>query len=473
MKRLLLFSVLLSFHIYTEAEAQELFITDECAHKYSAISASWDSLWNGADERNYLFMNLYGDSLTCIDHKDYIKRRKKLHRVWNKQLKKERQDNEAEMMEYFRSRLRTSIMEKSDSCILSDANLYVNLLHDDNVNGRVFIYENVMLPIYKDAYDINSLYYIYKLMIRYADKYPDNQMIQNAMANALRAYEEARDNMPEYEKLKGIWFSNVAGKNKLPEVILRICENEHEEYYAILDESSGYSKKHMIKGSIYTKAFQFDEIGHPYLYFCHEEYKEGMSPAEVAALASLVDNTGQAVAKGLTNIPNLGNWGSSLVSLGISAVTSLFIASFGNASKNTLVNSYIGGWLTPSDEENEMTCCFSLKSEKRESNHPEVATVTNVADTFQLYKLLPEDEIIFIGKGVYPITDYNRLAYVTPEFYNVYDSYRKYRNMRTSIRSLAPLYCAGCLYVLPAYIGTSSRVHNKREMKKFNELIER
>lgn len=120
-----------------------------------------------------------------------------------------------------------------------------------------------------------------------------------------------------------------------------------------------------------------------------------------------------------------------------------------------------------------MTCCFSLKSEKRESNHPEVATSMNVADTFQLYKLLPEDEIIFIGKGVYPITDYNRLAYVTPEFYNVYDSYRKYRNMRTSIRSLAPLYCAGCLYVLPAYIGTSSRVHNKREMKKFNELIER
>lgn len=438
---------------------------------FSNLDKMWDTLWVCSDINRHLHADESGHLFYSIDQKAYMKERKDLMKQWNKIVKKERRKQYYDMCEYYKGRLYDAIEYGTTEDIIKEASLYVNIIHPDSLEQKSSIYVNVLLPLYSNIGELHEMHYISKLTEHYHLKEPSDPYLSSTSKEAFSVYEEYRSLLNEEELLKGMWVSNKFGKKDMPQVIMSIREDAENQIYGVLDENSIYSVSNNIRNSIVSRLFGVDSTGNYLVQFCRMEYKEGISENDVMFLSSAVNGLSQNLVKSIAE-SNMGAVGGSLLGLGVSVLSTVGILSIGNSSANALTNSYLNVTLKETDSKDVMLADFDLMQELRSSDNPTKPEIKNQRDTFELCRLLPEHGIFFTGKGLYPIVEHSRLAYLTPEYYRIYDGYKKYVRKYKTARN--PSFWIFWYPLWPGmtalYVTTNSNSNNKVQKKKFNKI---
>lgn len=439
-------------------------------HDFSNLDKAWDTLWVCSDINRHLFTDESGQLFYSIDQKEYMKERKELMKQWNKIAKKERRKRYDDMCEYFKGRLYDAIEYGTTEDIMKEASLYVNLIHPDSLEQKSSIYGNVLLPLYSNIGELHEMHYISKLIEHYHLKKPSDPYLSSASTEAFSVYEEYKSLLNEEELLKGMWVSKEFDKN-LPQIIMSIREDSDNKIYSVLDENSRYSVNNNIRNSIVSRVFGIDTTDNYLIQFCRMEYNEGISENDVMFLSSAVNGLSQNLVKSIAE-SSMGAVGGSLLGLGVSVLSTVGILSIGNSSANALTNSYLNVTLKETDSKDVMLADFGLMQELRRSDNPTKPEIKNQRDTFELCRLLPEHGIFFTGKGLYPIVEHSRLAYLTPEYYRIYDGYKKYVRKYKTARN--PSFWIFWYPLWPGmtalYVTTNSNSNNKVQKKKFNKI---
>lgn len=441
-------------------------------HDFSDLDRAWDTLWVCSDINRHLFADESGQFYYSIDQKEYIRERKELMKQWKSIVRKERRKRYDDMCEHFKDRLYDAIEYGTTEDMIKEAALYVNLIRPDSLEQKSSIYGNVLLPLYSNIGELHEMHYISQLIEHYRRKDPSSHYLSSASTEAVSAYEEYRSLLNEEELLKGMWVSKEYDEKKnLPQIIMSIRKDSDNRIYSVLDENSRYSVNNNIDNSIVSRIFGIDSTDNYLVQFCRMEYKEGLSENDVMFLSSAVNGLSQGVVKTIAE-SSMSVAGSSLLGLGVSVLSAVGIMSIGNSSVNTLTNSYLNVALRETENEDVMLADFDLMQELRRSDNPEEAEIKTRRDTFELCRLLPEHGIIFTGKGLYPIVEHSRMAYLTPEYYRIYEGYRKYVRKYKFARNPGfwilwyPLWPG--MTVL--YVATDSNSNNKVQRKKFNKI---
>lgn len=440
--------------------------------KFDELQNAWDTLWTYSDINRHMYANNYGELFYTIDQRAYINDRKVQMKSWNKAVRKVRRNSYEEACAYFKDRLYHAVREGSDEQLLKEACLYVNLLHPDSLERRASVYADILLPIYSARSDLNELHYVYELMRHYQSEEPSSRYLSSVSSEAYSVYEETKSALTGPDYLKGMWVSKTFDKKShKPMIIMNVREDAEHNIFGVLDQNSQYSIDNDIQNSTVSRIFGIDEDGDYLVQFCSMEFDRGLSESGVILASTLVNEATKSTVNAVAR-SSIGDIGSSSIGIGLSVLSAVAIVAIGNSSANTMTNNYLNVRLRETDDRDVMLADFDLEQHRRKSDSPTDADSLRKRDTFVLCKLLPEHGLFFTGKGLFPIVEPSRQAYVTPEYYRIYKGYDKYVRKYKTARSPAfwifwyPLWPG----MTALYVSTGSTPNNKAQEKKFNQI---
>lgn len=444
----LLFAVL---HVKAQDEMRILSATDN-------VEAAWEKLWKASGPLARLQATEYGELfIPAQEPNKYMKARKQHLKLFDKSIKKIQPEDYEAVVEHFREKLYTTISsEAPDHKILSDANLYLKLLPEKEVQQRVNIYRNIILPIYYDRGELREIHYIAS-MLQYEQeqKYAPDDEVLALSKEAMAQYEELKTKRSTSgDDLTGMWVSMNEGK--LPKYLLGI----HDADSTLLAVLQPYDKRDYTDPRKFISMVRYDSLERIKLFFTNTEFRQGMSEAAVAGAGNMVSGISEGMVKGLAKNPNISAGGMEGVQLGANLFSGLMMLALSSSSANTNTNTYIDMTLTPTDDHNRMKVETKSKIEAYQSNKA-VPKITNERLNVNFQRIAPDEDLLFMKgrKGMvvgYPA----RQAYMDKEYYKFFKTYRKHLASHRTIKN-APWYILYTYAMIP-YLTSDHGRYNKK-----------
>lgn len=390
---------------------------DKC-HRVTSV---WNNIWAISDySKNLKQMEETSEIIYSEDEfNKHLKNRKIILRGFEKALKGFKQTERSRQYAYFRNSLQDAIRSGDEERILSQANLYIQMLPDDSIQTKLLLYTRILLPVYFDRHEMAEMYYVYKVLegVKPVQK-DDTALLRQSREYVLNRYRSLKENMPTKDYLKGMWVSSDYGKKNLPDFILNVIEKD-SVFYGVLSRHSAFMKKNRIGYSI-ASPFMIDSAYRVTLQYHHIERREGMSEAGVQAANTMIDAVGQGVVKSVYSNTALSSLGKQGIGAGIQFLSNILMSSVGNASRVTDTNRTVYLNLQPGTDRDILPGDYLLKKTQWFGDPALKPAEHSENGLLRFYRLNPDDEILFVGEKGTPIVYPCRSVYFHSEGWSVY-----------------------------------------------------
>lgn len=461
MRRVLIVILLLfaAPHVKAQDETRVLLAADN-------VEAAWEKVWKASGPFARLQSTEYGELFIPAQAPNkYMKARKQYLKLFEKSIKKIKPEDYQAVVEHFREKLYTTISSDApDRKILSDANLYLKLLPDKEVQQRVDIYRNIILPIYYDRGELREIHYIASMLQYEQDlKYAPDDEVLALCKEAMAQYEELKkQRSTSGDDLTGMWVSMNEGK--LPKYLLGI----HDADSALLAVLQPYNKKNSTDPRKYISLVRYDSLERIKLFFTNTEFRQGMSEAAVAGVGNMVSGISEGVVKGLAKNPNISAGGMMGAQLGASLFSGLMMLAMSSSSANTNTNTYIDMTLMPTDDHNRMKVETKSKIESYQSNNS-VPKIYNERLNVNFQRIAPDEDLLFMkGRKGMVVGFPARQAYMDKEYYKFFKTYRKHLTSHRAIKN-TPWYITYNYFIVIPYVTSDHGRYNKNIYKQMKE----
>lgn len=439
--------------------------------KCASLNDGWSKVWRASDPRTISVTN----NQDLISVKDNIAYNRRTRRLLLKEVDKGiadfRRNESAALQEKYRSQLIDAIQIEpyNADTILSAANLYLKILPDSAVSDIVPVYTDILLPIYMEEGNLTEIYYIYKLFCRYAEsarKKPYHQNLLHIRDGLLSAYYNIKSDLTTEEKLQGMWVSQDRGKQNLPSYIVNIFD-ANDNFYAILSQYSSVSQRKKIKASLLSPMV-FDSLNRGQMQFTYRRHDAGLSPMGVSFLSQMSSAVGETAIRAINIAPGISDIFRDPLSGTVELGLNVLIAVIAQSSVNENTDTYLDVYSHPYSGENTMVLDCEWITNNYRSDRGKAVRRDSVHNEVLLRRVYPDNEIIYVTKRAHPICYPSRLAFIHPEYYRVYDDYRKHFNRRKWVNSNPLLYYFYPVGI-PVLCTQNGKAYNRRMFRKFIE----